>query len=124
VTANPDIKGLWVVWDAPALEVLSALRAQGTDVPITTVDLGRQLSSEIASGADIIGVGAQRLADQAKAEAHAMMLALIGEPTPAYIAARALAVSRANLLQAYQTVFDSPAPAELASACGTLTGCA
>lgn len=124
VTANPDIKGLWVVWDAPALEVLSALRAQGTNVPIATVDLGRQLSSEIASGADIVGVGAQRLADQAKAEAHAMMLALIGERTPAYIAAPALAVSRSNLLQAYQTVFDTPAPADLTKACGTLAGCA
>lgn len=123
-TANPDLDGIWVVWDAPALEVLSALRAQGADIPMATIDLGRQLAANIAQGANIVGVGAQRLSDQARAEAHAMMLALIGEETPSYIAAPALAVSKGNLLESYETVFDTAPPAELKKACADLEGCA
>ena len=112
-----------MVWDAPALEVLSAVRAQGSNVPIATIDLGQQLAANIAQGANIVGVGAQRLSDQAKAEAHAMMLALIGEKTPSYIAAPALAVSKANLLASYETVFDAKSSADLVTACQKLDGC-
>lgn len=123
VTANPDIKGIWVVWDAPALEVISALRGQGANIPVATIDLGQQLTAEIAQGADIVGVGAQRLTDQAKAEANAMMLSLIGEKAPSYIAAPALAVTKSNLTQSFQTVFDSPAPADIVEACKKTDGC-
>ncbi|WP_426007268.1 substrate-binding domain-containing protein [Paenarthrobacter sp. NyZ202] len=123
VTANPDIKGLWVVWDAPALEVISALRGQGANIPVATIDLGQQLTAEIAQGADIVGVGAQRLTDQARAEANAMMLALIGESAPSYIAAPALAVTKSNLTDSFKIVFDAPAPAEIVDACKKNTGC-
>lgn len=123
VTANPDIKGLWVVWDAPALEVISALRGQGANIPVATIDLGQQLTAEIAQGADIVGVGAQRLTDQAKAEANAMMLALIGEKAPSYIAAPALAVTKSNLTDSFKVVFDAPAPAEIVNACKNTPGC-
>lgn len=123
VTANPDIKGLWVVWDAPALEVISALRGQGANIPVATIDLGQQLTAEIAQGADIVGVGAQRLTDQAKAEANAMMLSLIGESAPAYIAAPALAVTKSNLTDSFKVVFDAPAPADIVTACQKTPGC-
>ncbi|MDP9907269.1 substrate-binding domain-containing protein [Arthrobacter bambusae] len=123
VTANPDIKGLWVVWDAPALEVISALRGQGANIPVATIDLGQQLTAEIAQGADIVGVGAQRLTDQAKAEANAMMLALIGESTPSYIAAPALAVTKSNLTDSFKIVFDAPAPSDIVDTCKKNPGC-
>ncbi|GAB14798.1 sugar ABC transporter sugar-binding protein [Arthrobacter globiformis NBRC 12137] len=123
VTANPDIKGLWVVWDAPALEVISALRGQGANIPVATIDLGQQLTAESAQGADIVGVGAQRLTDQAKAEANAMMLSLIGEKAPSYIAAPALAVTKSNLTDSFKIVFDSPAPADIVNACKNTSGC-
>ncbi|MEN8584738.1 substrate-binding domain-containing protein [Burkholderia sp. RS01] len=123
VTANPDIKGLWVVWDAPALEVISALRGQGANIPVATIDLGQQLTAEIAQGADIVGVGAQRLTDQAKAEANAMMLSLIGESAPSYIAAPALAVTKSNLTDSFKVVFDAPAPADIVAACQKNPGC-
>jgi ribose transport system substrate-binding protein len=53
-----------------------------------------------------------------------MMLALIGEKTPSYIAAPALAVSRGNLLESYEEVFDTAPPADLEKACADLEGCA
>ena len=40
LTANPDVQGLFAVWDQPALDALSSMRAQGLDIPVATVDLG------------------------------------------------------------------------------------
>ena len=40
LTANPDVKGVFAVWDQPALDTLSSMRAQGINIPVTTVDFG------------------------------------------------------------------------------------
>jgi len=78
LTANPDVKGLFAVWDQPALDALSAMRSQGITIPITTVDLGLQSAIEIAKGGPLKATGSQRPYDQGVAEAEAMMKALIG----------------------------------------------
>ena len=33
LTANPDVKGLFAVWDQPALDALTSMRAQGITHP-------------------------------------------------------------------------------------------
>ena len=43
LTANPDVQGVFAVWDGPAEGVLSALRAGGKNIPVTTIDLGDQV---------------------------------------------------------------------------------
>jgi ribose transport system substrate-binding protein len=78
LTANPDIKGVFAVWDQPALDTLSSMRAQNIDIPVTTVDLGLQSAIEIAKGGPLKATGSQRPYDQGAAEAMAMMNALIG----------------------------------------------
>ena len=50
LTANPDVKGVFAVWDQPALDTLTSMRAQGVNIPVTTVDLGLQSAIEIAKG--------------------------------------------------------------------------
>ena len=50
-TANPDVKGVRA-WDQPALDTLSSMRAQGINIPVTTVDLGLQSAIETAQRAD------------------------------------------------------------------------
>ncbi len=50
LTADPDIKGVFAVWDQPALDTLSSMRAQNINIPVTTVDLGLQSAIEIAKG--------------------------------------------------------------------------
>ena len=51
LTGNPDVKGVFAVWDQPALDTLTSMRAQSIDIPVTTVDLGLQSAIEIARGA-------------------------------------------------------------------------
>ena len=117
LTANPDVKGIFAVWDQPALDTLSAERAQGLSVPITTVDLGVQSAIEIANGGPLKATGSQRPYDQGVAEAQAMMKSLIGETVPAWIGVQSLPVVQSNVLEGYKTVFKKDPPSELTDAC-------
>ena len=117
LTANPDVKGVFAVWDQPALDTLSAERAQGLSVPVTTVDLGLQSAIEIANGGPLEATGSQRPYDQGVAEAKAMMKSLIGETVPAWIGVQSLPVVQSNVLEGYKTVFKKDPPSELTDAC-------
>ncbi|WP_223256886.1 substrate-binding domain-containing protein [Arthrobacter globiformis] len=117
LTANPDVRGLFVVWDAPAMDTLSAMRAQGINIPVTTIDLGLESALELASGGPLKGLGAQRPYDQGVAEAMAMVNALIGKKPPAWVGVKSLAVMQSNLLEAYGEVWKTDPPQEVSDAC-------
>lgn len=119
LTANPDVKGMFAVWDAPpAAGVISALRGLGMTMPVTTVDLGDQAAVDLATGEYLKGVGAQRPYEQGVAEARAMMKSLIGEPVPTWIAVPALAVLQSNLSDGYQQSWKTALPKAAKDACG------
>jgi ribose transport system substrate-binding protein len=111
------VKGVYAVWDQPALDTLSSMRAQGINIPVTTVDLGLQSAIEIAKGGPLKATGSQRPYDQGAAEAMAMMNALIGKETPAWVGVQSLPVVQSNVLESYKTVFKKDPPAELTDAC-------
>jgi ribose transport system substrate-binding protein len=117
LTANPDVKGVFAVWDQPALDTLTSMRAQGINTPMTTVDLGLESAIEIAKGGPLKATGSQRPYDQGVAEAMAMMKALIGQTPPAWIGVQSLPVVQANVLESYKTVFKKDPPPQLADAC-------
>lgn len=117
LTGNPDVKGLFAVWDQPALDTLTSMRAQGVNIPVTTVDLGLQSAIEIAKGGPLKATGSQRPYDQGVAEAMAMMKALIGQTPPAWIGVQSLPVVQSNVLESYKTVFKKDPPPQLADAC-------
>ena len=124
LTANPDVKGLFAVWDQPALDALTSMRAQGITIPVTTVDLGLESSIEIAKGGPLKATGSQRPYDQGVAEALAMMKALVGQTPPAWVGVQSLPVVQSNVLEGYKTVFKKDPPAELSGACkGAAPGC-
>jgi ribose transport system substrate-binding protein len=117
LTANPDVQGLFAVWDQPALDTISSMRAQGVNVPVTTVDLGLQSAIEIARGGALKATGSQRPYDQGVAEALAMMKALLGKTPPAWVGVQSLPVIQANVMESYKTVFKKDPPKELVAAC-------
>jgi ribose transport system substrate-binding protein len=119
LAANPDVDGLFVVWDEPAIEVTQAVAASGREVPITTIDLGDFAAMEIARGGLIKGVGAQRPYDQGVAEATAAILALVGGEPPPWIALPGLSVTRENVVEAYEAIWHVPPTPELRSAVGS-----
>jgi ribose transport system substrate-binding protein len=114
MTANPGIDGIWAVWDVPAEGVIAAARAAGRDdLVITTIDLGQNVAIDIARGGYVRGLGAQRPFDQGVTEALLAGYGLLGKAAPPYVALPALPVEKANLLDAWQAVYHSDAPANV-----------
>ncbi|MDQ0217413.1 sugar ABC transporter substrate-binding protein [Peribacillus cavernae] len=116
LTKNPDLDGLFVVWDVPAEGALAAVRTAGKDVQITTIDLGTNVALEIASDGIIKGLGAQLPYDQGIAEAILGGYALLGKEAPAYVAVPALTVTKENVLDAWKLVYHKEAPESIQGA--------
>jgi ribose transport system substrate-binding protein len=119
LTKNPNIQGMWVAWDVPAMGAVSAARIAGktpSNFTIVCEDLGNEAALNMAQNGFIKGLGAQRPYDQGIAEADEAALSLIGGQTSPYVAVPSLAVDRSNLPESYQTVYHSAPPADVASA--------
>jgi ribose transport system substrate-binding protein len=111
LTKNPDLDGIFVVWDVPAEGALAAARSAGRDdLVITTIDLGTNVALDIAKGGSIKGLGAQLPYDQGIAEAILAGYALLGKETPAYVAVPALSVTKENVLDSWKMVYHQDAP--------------
>lgn len=123
MTANPDVDGLFLIWDSPAMQAVASLRNAGVTVPITTIDLGTEVAVDMASGGYIKAVGAQEPYGQGVAEALAASKALIGAEVPAWIALPSVAVTPSNLLESYKSIYHTDPPAEVVSACETSKIC-
>jgi ribose transport system substrate-binding protein len=109
LVANPQVKGIWAVWDVPAEGVISAARTAGRDdLVITTVDLGENVAIDMAQGGFVKGLGAQRPYDQGTTEAKLAGYGLLGKKAPPYVALPALPVSKDNLAEAWSQVYHKP----------------
>jgi ribose transport system substrate-binding protein len=114
LSQHPDLNGLFVVWDDPALGALTAAHKAGRDnLVITTIDLGKKAAIEIAKDELIKGLGAQMPYHQGVAEAILAGYALLGKQAPSYVAVPALRVTRENVLDAWKLVYNQDAPDEI-----------
>jgi ribose transport system substrate-binding protein len=111
LTANPKMKGMFVIWGAPP--AVQAVASAEDSIAITTIDLGSRTAQNMAQHGRIKGIGAQRPYDQGVAEATLAAQAMLGNKTPPYVAAPSLAVMRQNLLKAYRKVFHKKPPKEI-----------
>ena len=107
---NPDLAGLFVVWDTPALRASEVLKRQSRQIPIATVDLGEQVAISLAQGALFAVIAAQQPYLQGIAAAQTTILNLLGRLTPAWIALPGMAVTRVNVVETYQQIWRRPAP--------------
>ena len=123
LTANPEVKSLYTVWDAPGLQVMSAERSQAVNIPISTVDLGTEVALEMAKGGLIKGVGAQLPYEEGAAQAYVMMRALMGESVPEYVVSPSIPVVPSNLLEGWKTVWHEDPPADIVAACDANPDC-
>jgi ribose transport system substrate-binding protein len=111
IKRHPEIEGLYVSWDVPAMEALSALRELNReDISIVTTDLDKDGAMNIAMGGPIKGVSAQRPYEQGRAIALAAANALIGKKVPSYIGVKPYKVTLDNLLTGWQEVLREKPP--------------
>ncbi|TCR69233.1 substrate-binding domain-containing protein [Rhizobium sp. BK376] len=116
LTANPDMKGIFVAWDTPAQQTVAAAKTLGRDIIVTTNDLAADSAVNVARG-EFLAVGAQQPYDQGVAEAKVAALALLGKQVPAYVSVPTLRVKKINLLSALKQVTKEEPPASLIKLC-------
>lgn len=110
LSGHPDLAGLFVVWDTPALAAAARLAERGTTLPMATVDLGEAAAIALAQGGTLCCIAAQQPLLQGIAAAQTVILCLLGRPVPAWIALPGIAVTRDNVIESFQTVWRQPAP--------------
>jgi ribose transport system substrate-binding protein len=113
LSANPDLAGLFVVWDAPALAAAARLAERGATMSVATVDLGEAAAIALAQGDSLCCIAAQQPFMQGIAAAQTVILCLLGRPVPAWIALPGIGVTRDNVVESFQTVWRLPAPREV-----------
>jgi len=116
LTAEPDLQGLFAVWDTPAIQAANAAKTLGRDILISTVDLGEDSALAVARG-QIYSIGAQRPYLQGKTEAKAAAAALLGKDVPPYLSVAAMKVTKLNLLSALSEVINDEPPASVIKVC-------
>jgi ribose transport system substrate-binding protein len=119
LTANPDVQGMFTVWEVPAMGILTALRSQGKSMPVTLVNVASDVATDLASGGMVKAVGAQRPYDEGVAEANFAARALIGGTNPSYLAFPAAPFLRNNTLEVWQEIYKSEAPQAIQDACAS-----
>lgn len=114
---HPEIEGLYVSWEIPALEVIRALDELGrTDVSITTTDLDHEIASYMARGEFVCGISAQKPYEQGEAAALAVARALIGKTEFIYVGVQPQVVTPLNLRKAWVEIMHTGEPTFLHNA--------
>jgi ribose transport system substrate-binding protein len=113
IRANPALGGLFAVWDTPANEAISLLRRLDKVLPVTTVDLGLEAATALASGEIVKGIAAQQPYEQGATVALATIASLLDVEIPPWIALPAVEVTRDLVVSAYQAIWHRPAPRAL-----------
>ena len=114
--ANPDLAGIWAVWDGAGMAAAGVIKNIGRKTVVTTVDLSRDSAYSIASGGLLIGTGTQHPYDQGVAETLIGLAAILGKPTPAYVLVPGEKVTRKSMERSWQRVFKTELPKELKDA--------
>ena len=122
LSANPDLAGLFVVWDTPALAAATRLAERGATMPMATVDLGEAAAVALAQGESFCSIAAQQPFLQGIAAAQTAILCLLGRPVPAWIALPGIGVTRDNVVESFQTIWRQPAPREVLRIMGLSRG--
>jgi ribose transport system substrate-binding protein len=114
---HPELEGLYVSWEGPALGVLKALQELGReDISVVTADLDYDVALNLAMDGPIKGISAQRPYDQGRAMALSAANALLGKRIPSFIGVSPYRVDQDNLLTRWQEVLRERAPTSVATA--------
>ena len=116
---QPDVRGIWAIWDELAEGVVAAAQTAGrTDLVVATVDFGERIAMLLATGDNVVGLSAQRPYDQGVTEAILAGYGLLGKLAPPYVALPSLTVTKDNLIGAWRTVYRREPPEKLVVAKG------
>jgi ribose transport system substrate-binding protein len=117
IKAHPEIRGLYVSWEGPAVEVMHALVDLGReDISIVTSDLDMEVAINMAKGRMIKALSSQRPYEQGVAMAYAAANAFLGKKVHSFIGVQPYSVLQQNLSKAWKDIIKTKEPQVLIDA--------
>ena len=114
---HPEIEGLYVSWDGPALNAIRALKELGCEhVTVVTFDLDVEIATYLANGEFVKGISSQRPYEQGVAVGLATAKALLGDERYKYIGVPPYVVDQNNLSRAWKEILHERIPDSLEAA--------
>ncbi|MDR2738820.1 MAG: LacI family DNA-binding transcriptional regulator [Treponema sp.] len=111
IREHPEVEGLYVSWDVPALQVITALKELcREDIAIFTCDLDVEIGTYLAKEEMVRGLIAQRPYIQGTAVGLATAKALLGKGEYKYVGVSPYIVQKNELLKAWEDIFHIPIP--------------
>jgi ribose transport system substrate-binding protein len=120
VQSNPDLNGIYVPFSQPPAEgVISGLRGLGASprIKVVTMDLDPSIDANLCKGQYLAGIVADQPYLLGQTLAKEAGLALLGKKAPQFSVVKALAVTKSNIISAWQQTLDQSAPSNVRSAC-------
>ncbi|WP_226663771.1 substrate-binding domain-containing protein [Microbulbifer aggregans] len=111
VLQHPELKAIYVAWDAAAEGVIEGLRSMGRgDVKVITHDLGANNLVDMAMNGSMYGTIADRPYEIGQAMAQLGAYGLIGKPAPAFSVVGFDKVQRENIRSIWSTAYRTELP--------------
>jgi ribose transport system substrate-binding protein len=116
---NPDLSGVYVTFSQPPAEgVLAAMRANGSNAKIVSLDLDEPLAVDMAKGGNVFALVSDKAYELGQAMAKSAAYGLLGKKAPPFVVAPANTVTKANLVQGYQQSLHAKPPKAVLKALG------
>lgn len=117
--SNPDLNGIYVAFSQPPAEgVISALRGVGRpSIKVITMDLDPTIDADLCQGQYLAGIVADQPYLLGETLAKEAGLTLLGKRAPRFSVVKAQAVTKSNILSAWQQTLNQSAPSNVQSAC-------
>ena len=117
LTRYPNVKGIYVSFSNPAIDVLEAVHTLGKKgVKIITMDLDTIACVDMAQGGNIYGIVADSPYSMGFGRALLGAYGAIGKPAPKYVASPAQNVTKANVASLWKWSFGENLPDDVQKA--------
>ena len=114
---HPEIDGIYVSWEGPAVKVLEALHdIDREDIAVATSDLDFSVALDMAKGGCIKVLSAQQPFEEGQAAALCAANDLLGKTVPSFIAVEPVFITIENLIKSWNTIYKTKAPKEIVQA--------
>ncbi len=119
LTKYPNVKGIFVSYSTPAIDVLQTVKSLGRkDVKIVTMDLDSTCALDMAENGNIVGIACDMPYAMGFGRALMGAYGVLGKECPGYVTSPSFKVTRDNLVDGYKTSLGIEPPAEVLKALG------
>lgn len=111
LTKYPDVKGIFVSYSTPCIDVLQTVRSLGrSDIKIVTMDLDSTCALDMAQDGNIVGIACDMPYAMGYGRALMGAYGVLGKECPGYVTSPSFKVTKENLLEGYKTSLGIEAP--------------